>query len=121
MTKGWTMSFAFPGFENFVALGQGNADALAKSSAASVKAIETISKAQQAVLARSLDKADAAIKSLLTVKSPAELAEWQTHLARQSFEDAIHDSRTLAEVATSSVSAVLAPFNQAFTNASKAA
>lgn len=114
MTKGPIMSFTLPGFDQLLALGQGNAEALAKSSAASLQAFESISKAQQAALTRSFGKADAALKSLLAIKSPTELAEWHSHLARQSFEDALEETRALTEVATASVSAVLAPLNRRF-------
>ena len=108
------MSFTLPGFDQLIALGQGNAEALAKSSAASLQAFESISKAQQAALTRSFGKADAALKALLAIKSPTELAEWHTHLARQSLEDALEETRALTEVATASVSAVLAPLNRRF-------
>ncbi|CCG41040.1 phasin family protein [Magnetospirillum molischianum] len=115
------MSFKIDGFETFVSFSKDNADALSKSSAASVKAIEDIAKAQQAVLARSIDKADAAFKALFAVKSPAEFAELQTRLARQSVEDAILESRKLAEVATTAVSAVLEPLNTRFAEGAKKA
>jgi len=111
------MSFPIDGFETFVSFGKDNVDALSKSSAASVKAIEDIAKAQQAVLARSIDKADAAVKALFAVKSPAEFAALQNQFARQSFEDAILESRKLAEVATAAVSSVLEPLNTRFTDA----
>ncbi|SEH26019.1 phasin family protein [Magnetospirillum fulvum] len=110
------MSFKIDGFETFVSFGKDNADALSKSGAASVKAIEEIAKAQQAVLARSIDKADAAFKALFAVKSPVELAELQNRLARQSFEDVIVETRKLAEIATAAVSATLEPLNARFTD-----
>jgi phasin family protein len=114
--KGFVMSFKTDGFETFVSFGKDNADALSKSGAASVKAIEEIAKAQQAVLARSIDKADAAFKALFAVKSPVELAELQNRLARQSFEDVIVETRKLAEIATAAVSATLEPLNARFTD-----
>lgn len=111
------MSFAFPGFESFFVFGQSQADALAKSSAAGIKAIETVARAQQAVLTRSLDKSDAALKALLTVKSPTELAEWQSHLARDSFANVVEEGRALTELTSSAFAAVLAPFHRSTSKA----
>jgi len=115
------MSFKIDGFETFVSFGKDNADALTKSSAASVKAIEEIAKAQQEVLARSIEKTDAAVKALFAVKSPTEFAELQTRLARQSFEDAVQETRKLAEVTTQAVSAVFEPLSARFRDSTKAA
>ncbi|EPY02549.1 phasin family protein [Magnetospirillum fulvum] len=115
------MSFKIDGFETFVSFGKDNADALSKSSAASVKAIEEIAKAQQAVLARSIEKTDAAVKALFAIKSPTEFAELQTRLARQSFEDAVLETRKLAEVTTAAVTAVLEPLSTRFSDSTKAA
>jgi phasin family protein len=108
------MSYKINGFETLVSLGKDNADAIAKSGAAGVKAIEDINKAQQALLARSIGKTDDAVKALFAVKSPVELVELQSRLARQSIEDAIVDTRKLAEVATAAFTAVLEPLNARF-------
>ncbi len=108
------MSIKIEGFEKFVAIGKENADAFAKSGAATVKAFEEIAKAQQAVVAKNVEKADAAVKALFAVKSPAELADLQGKLARESIETAIADGRKLAELATSALTAAVEPINARF-------
>jgi phasin family protein len=108
------MSIKFDGFEKLVAISKDNADAIAQSSAATVKAFEEIAKAQQAVVAKNVEKADAAVKAIFAVKSPAEMADLQGKLARESIEAAIADSRKLAELATSAFTAVVEPLNARF-------
>jgi phasin family protein len=106
-----TATMKIDGFDKFVALGKDNADAFAKSSAATVKAIEEIAKHQQALAAKSAEKFDAAVKALLAVKNPADLAELQSNLARDAIESTISEGRTLAELTTTAITAALAPFN----------
>ena len=108
------MSIKIEGLEKFVALGKENADAIAKSGAATVKAFEEITKAQQAVVAKNVEQADAAVKAILAVKSPAELADLQGKLARESIEAAIADSRKLVELATAAFTTAFEPLNARF-------
>jgi len=108
------MSFKIDGIEKFVALGKDNAEAIAKSGAATVKAFEEITKAQQAVVAKNVEKADAAVKAIFAVKSPAEFADLQGKLARESIETAIADGRSLAELATSAFTAAFEPLSARF-------
>ncbi|TAN65630.1 MAG: phasin family protein [Magnetospirillum sp.] len=108
------MTIKIEGFEKFVALGKENAEAVAKSGAATVKAFEEITKAQQAVVARNVEQADAAVKAILAVKSPAELADLQGKLARESIEAAIADSRKLVELATAAFTTAFEPLNARF-------
>jgi len=108
------MSIKIEGFEKLVSLSKDNADAIAKSSAATVKAFEEIAKAQQSLIAENVKKADAAVKALFSVKSPAEFADLQGKLARESIESAIADSRKLAELATSALTAAAEPLSARF-------
>jgi phasin family protein len=108
------MTIKIDGFDKFLSLGKENADAFAKSSAATVKAFEEIGKAQQALAAKSAEKIDAAVKAMFSVKSPAELADLQGKLARETIESAIVESRKLAEITTSAFTAALEPLNARF-------
>ena len=112
--KGFVMSMKIEGFEKFVALGKENAEAIATSGAATVKAFEEIAKAQQAVVAKSVEKADAAVKAIFAVKSPAEFTDLQGKLARESIEAAIADSRKLAELTTAAFTAAFEPISARF-------
>lgn len=99
------------GFEKFIALGKDNAEALVKSSTIAVKGFEEIAKASQALATKSAEKADAAVKAFLAVKSPTEFADLQTKLARESIETAISESRKFAELAQNAFTAALEPLN----------
>ena len=108
------MSIKIEGFEKFVAIGKENVEAIAKTGAATVKAIEEITKAQQAVVAKNVEKADAAVKAIFAIKSPAEFADLQGKLARESIESAIADSRKLVELSSSAFTAAFEPLNARF-------
>lgn len=99
------------GFDKFIALGKDNADAVAKSSAAAIKGFEDIAKASQAYVAQSAEKTDAAVKALMAIKTPAEFADLQTKLARESIETAIAEGRKFAELSQTVFAAALEPLN----------
>lgn len=99
------------GFDKFITLGKENADAIAKSGAAALKGFEDIAKASQAYVAKSTASADAAVKALLSVKTPAEFADVQTKLARESIETVIAEGRKFAELSQTVFSAALEPLN----------
>ncbi len=99
------------GFEKFVALGKENVEAVVKSSSVALQGLEEISKHSQAYFTKSVEKADSAIKALLSVKSPTEFAEIQNKLARENIETAIADSRKFSELTQSVISASLEPIN----------
>ena len=115
------MTIKIDGFEKFVALGKENADAFAKSGAATVKAFEEIAKAQQALVAENVKKADAAVKALFSVKSPAEFADLQGKLAREALEAAGADGRKLAELCITAFSAAIEPIQARFAALTKVA
>ncbi|CAA7620183.1 conserved hypothetical protein [Candidatus Terasakiella magnetica] len=108
------MTIKIEGFEKLVSLSKDNADAFAKSGAATVKAFEEIAKVQQSLVAENVKKADAAVKALFSVKSPAELADLQSKLAREAIEGAIADGRKLAELTTAAFTTALEPLNARF-------
>jgi phasin family protein len=99
------------GFDKFTALGKDNAEAVAKSGAAVLKGFEELTKASQAYVTTSTEKADAAVKALLAVKTPAEFFDLQGKLARESVETAIADSRKFAELAQGVFTAAAEPLN----------
>lgn len=105
------MTLKIDGFEKFVALGKDNAEAVVKSSSLAVKGLEELAKASQAYLTQSAEKTDAAVKALLAVKSPAEYADLQGKLTRDSIETVIAESRKFAELSQSVFTAALEPLN----------
>ena len=67
-------------FDKIVAFNKETTEALVKSSTAAYKGFEELSKATQDVLTKTVSSNDAAIKALLAVKSPTELADLQSRL-----------------------------------------
>jgi phasin family protein len=105
------MTLKIEGIEKFVALGKDNAEAVVKSSTLAVQGFEQLAKASQAYVTQSVEKTDAAVKALFSVKSPAEFADLQGKLARESIESAIAEGRKFAELSQSVFSAALEPLN----------
>ena len=97
--------------EKIVAFNKETTEAFVKSSTAAYKAFEELTKAAQAVATKTAAQNDAAIKALLAVKSPTELADLQGRLTRESVEAAIADSRKLVELAGAAYSAAVEPLN----------
>lgn len=105
---------AVQNFDKLVSLGKENAEAFVKSGNAAYKGFEELGKVSQALAAKALEQSDAAVKALLAVKSPAELADLQGRLARETVETAIADSRKLAELIGAIYSSTVEPISSRF-------
>lgn len=105
---------AVQGLDQLVSLGKENAEALVKSGNAAYKGFEELSKTSQSLAAKALEQSDAAVKALMAVKSPAELADLQGRLAREAVEAAIADSRKLAELVGSIYASTVEPLSSRF-------
>lgn len=103
------------GFDTFVAFGKENAEAMVKSSTAALKGFEEISKAMQALATRSAEKTDTAVKAMASCKTPVEIADLQSKLARETIETAIAETRKFAELSQSVFTAALEPLNARMT------
>ncbi len=99
------------GFDTFVSFGKDNAEAMVKSGNATLKGFEEMGKAMQALATRNAEKTDAALKALATCKTPVEVADLQSKLARESIEIAIAEGRKFAELSQSVFTAALEPLN----------
>lgn len=100
-----------PGFDKLIAFGKDNAEALIKSSNATLQGLEELGKQSQAYAATSAQKLDGAVKAVLACKTPAELADINSKLARETIEQAIVDSRKFAELSQSLVTAAIEPIS----------
>lgn len=98
--------------DQIVALGKDNAEAFVSSGTAAIKGLEEIAKASQVLAQTSAEKMDAAMKALMACKTPAEVAEVQTKLARESAQTAVAEIKKFAELAKSTYNAALAPLNE---------
>ncbi|MGE5545753.1 MAG: phasin family protein [Solirubrobacterales bacterium] len=99
------------GFDNFVALGKDNAEAIMKSGTVAMKGFEELSKVMQALAVQSAEKTGAAVKAMAACKNPVEIADLQSKFARESIETAISESRKLAELSQAMFTAALEPLN----------
>ncbi|MBC7907443.1 MAG: phasin family protein [Rhodospirillaceae bacterium] len=105
------MTIKIEGFDKLVSLSKDNADAVVKSSTVAAKGFEELAKYSQAYVTTSVEKADAAVKALFAVKSPAELADIQNKFARETIESAISEGRKFAELSQTVLSAAFEPLN----------
>jgi len=99
------------GIDQLVTMGKDNAEAFVTSGTAAIKGLEEIAKASQVLAQTSAEKVDAAMKALMACKTPAEIAEVQSKLARESTENAIAEIRKFADLAKATYTAALAPLN----------
>lgn len=109
--KDQSMTIKIEGFDKIVSLSKDNADAVVKSSTVAAKGFEELAKYSQSYLAKSAETANAAVKALFSVKTPAELADLQSKLARETIESAISEGRKFAELSQSVFSAAFEPLN----------
>ena len=100
--------------EAMLAFWQDNADAMVKSGAAAVKGAEDMAKAAHLSASRAMERADGAFKAALACRTPADLADLQNRLARETIEQAIAESRTYTELATAMVTEALSPWTARF-------
>ena len=101
--------------DKFVSFNKENTEAFVKASTAAYKAFEELTKVAQSIATKTAAQNDAALKALVAVKSPTELADLQGRLTRESMEAALADSRKLAELASAAYSAAVEPLNARIT------
>lgn len=96
-------------YEDLVAFNKATLDAATDAGNALTKGLETLSKEAFAYQSRSVDEAVAASKQLQACKTAADVADVQTKLAKQSWETAIAQSKTMVDMANSIVKGAMDP------------
>ncbi|MEX0970260.1 MAG: phasin family protein [Paracoccaceae bacterium] len=99
------------GFEGVSAFGQGNVEALVKSSEVAVKAVEGLNSEVSAFSKKSFDESVAAAKDLASAKTVTEMMEKQTAFAQTSMEHFVAQSTKMNELFAAVVKDVTAPWN----------
>lgn len=99
------------GLEGVTAFGQGNVEALVKSSEVAVKAVEGLNSEVSAFSKKSFDESVAAAKDLASAKTVAEMMEKQTAFAQASMEQFVAQSTKMNELFAAVVKDVTAPWN----------
>jgi phasin family protein len=100
-----------PSFDQIVAFGKENTDAIVKSSSLAVKGVEELTKAYTTLANQSIEQTMAAVKALTAVKSPTEFQAVYTNLAKSNLETLVAESRKIQELASSVVTNSVAPIN----------
>ena len=95
--------------EEFVTFGQGNVEALVKSSQILASGMQDLSKQMAASAQASMDEAMSMFKALSGVKSVKEAVELQTSLARTTVEKALTQTGHVAETSFKLAEQAIAP------------
>lgn len=102
------------GYEDLVAFGKENVEAMVKSGALAAKGFEELAKSYAGYGVQSLETAGNAVKELGTCKTPVEFAQAQAKLVRATVEDSVAESRKLAELTTTVVNSAMEPLTARF-------
>ena len=98
--------------QEFMALGQGNIEAVVKSGQIWTAGLQDLAKQVASSLQASLDETVATAKALSSVKSPQEAVELQTKLASSAMEKVLADSSRIGEASLKLFQDALAPLTE---------
>lgn len=102
---------AVQNFDQIVAFGKDNVDALVQSGTIAAKGIEELAKVYSILANQSLEQTSNAVKALSTAKSPVEFQNIYASLAKTNFDSLVTQGHKLQELTNSIVTASLAPLN----------
>jgi phasin family protein len=105
--------------QEFLALGQGNIEAVVKSGQIWAAGLQDIAKQVAVTVQTSLEETTATIKALSSVKSPQEAVELQTKLATSALEKVLADSTRISEASLKLFQDALAPLTERATLAAE--
>jgi phasin family protein len=95
--------------EELVTFGQGNLEAMIKSSQIWLAGVQDLSKQVASNAQEQVDATVSALRALTGVRSPKEAMEVQANLARNSFEKALTESRRLTDSSVKLAEQAVAP------------
>jgi len=98
-------------FDQIVAFGKDNVEAVVKSSTLAVKGIEELAKVYSTLASQSIEQTSNAVKALTTAKSPTEFQSIYTNLAKTNIESFVSESRKIQELSNSIVTSSFAHLN----------
>lgn len=102
------------GYNDLLAFGKENFDAVVKSGTLAAKGIEELSKVYASYTGQSIEKANAVVKALSSAKTPQEFLSLQNQVARESIEQIVVDSRKFAELFSSVLHTSFEPLTARF-------
>jgi phasin family protein len=101
-------------FEEMNEFNKGNIEALVESSRVAAKAAETLSQHAAETARKNFEQATAAMKSMAAVKSPTELFQLQSDLARKSFDEMIAEASKTSETMLKLAGDIFQPLSNRF-------
>jgi phasin family protein len=103
------MMRAEPISEGFPAMAEQPSGQIAEASAASIAAVQELTKAYQELATKNVKNLTAAMQALAAVKSPTEFMELQQRLIKEGVEAAVSDSQHIAQLTTAVFTAAFEP------------
>ena len=82
---------------------------IAEAGAASIAAVQELTKAYQELATKNVKNLTAAMQTLAAVKSPTEFMELQQRLIKEGVEAAVSDSQHIAQLTTAVFTAAFEP------------
>ena len=82
---------------------------IAEASAASIAAVQELTKAYQELATKNVKNLTAAMQALAAVKSPTEFMELQQRLIKEGVEGAVSESQHIAQLTTAVFTAAFEP------------
>jgi len=107
------------GVEDVTAFGQQNVDAIVKATEVAKKAAESLTGEFTSFSKKSFEDMVAAAQDLTTAKTPVELVEKQTVIAKSVFEGFIAQATKMNELYMAAAKDMSAPLNERFVAASE--
>lgn len=101
-------------FEELNEFNKGNIEALVESSRVAAKAAETLSQHAAETARKNFEQATSAMKSMAAVKTPTELFQLQSDLARKSFDDMIAEASKTSETVLKLAGDIFQPLSNRF-------
>jgi phasin family protein len=103
------MMRAEPISEGFPAMAEQPSGQIAEASAASIAAVQELTKAYQELATKNVKNLTAAMQALAAVKSPTEFMELQQRAIKEGVEAAVSDSQHIAQLTTAVFTAAFEP------------
>jgi len=101
-------------FEDMTEFNKGNIEAMVESSRVAAKAAETLSQHAAEAARKNFEQATSAMKSMASAKTPTELFQLQSELARKSFDDMIAETSKASETMLKLAGDVFQPISNRF-------
>jgi phasin family protein len=101
--------------EDVAELTKGNLEAVAESAKIAAKGAETLAQGAAEYTKKNFETATAAMKRYTSVKSPAELFQLNSEIAKSSFDSAVAEASKMSEAFTKLAGEIFQPLSNRYT------